>query len=59
MAILNEGHATTSTKYIAEQDIVMTKLLYTLQSFCSHFPVFTSEKYPKNLNFQSFFLPPK
>ena len=49
--------APTSRKYVAEQGIVMPNWSKTLENFCLHSFVFPLEKQPKNLNFQSFFLP--
>ena len=54
MAAFGETRSPTSRKYVAEQGIMMPNLLQTLQSFWSHSSVFVLEKYPKNLNFQSF-----
>ena len=42
-------------KYVFEQDIIIPKWSKTLQTFWSHSSVFTLEKQPKKLHFQSFF----
>ena len=45
----------TFKKFVAEQGTIMPNLWQIVQSFWSHSCVFALEKYPKNLNFQSFF----
>ena len=45
----------TSRKCILEQVIIMPNLWQSLQFFYSHTSVFALEKFPKNLNFLSFF----
>ena len=45
----------TSRKCILEQVIIMPNLWQPLQFFYSHTSVFALEKFPKNLNFLSFF----
>lgn len=45
----------TSRKCILEQVIIMPNLWQSLQFFYSHTSIFALEKFPKNLNFLSFF----
>ena len=45
----------TSRKCILEQVIIMPNLWQSLQFFYSYTSVFALEKFPKNLNFLSFF----
>ena len=45
----------TSRKCIPEQVIIMPNLWQSLQFFYSHTSIFALEKFPKNLNFLSFF----
>ena len=45
----------TSRKCILEQVIIMPNLWQSLQFFHSHTSIFALEKFPKNLNFLSFF----
>ena len=54
MATFNEKRPPNSRKYVAEQGAIILNLSETLQSSWSHSTVFVLEKYPKNLNFQSF-----
>ena len=55
MATFNKTYAATSRKYVAGQGIVMLNWSKTSQTFWSHSSVFSLEKQPKNLNFQSVF----
>ena len=55
MVTFSETRASTSRKYVAEQGIMMSNLLQTLQSFWSHSSIFALEKYPKNAKFLDFF----
>ena len=57
MATFNERRVQTSRKYVAEQGIVMPNSSKTFPTFRSHSCVFALEKKPKNLIFDSFFLP--
>ena len=54
VATFNETRAPTSRKDEAEQGAVMPNWSKTFQTFWSHSSVFSLEKQPKNLNFQSF-----
>ena len=55
VASFSEKHAPTSRKYVFEEGIVIPNLSKTFQTFWSHSSVFSLEKQPKNLNFQSVF----
>ena len=54
MATFNEKGAPNSRKCVAEQRAIIPNFSDTFQSSWSHSSVFALEKYPKNLNFQSF-----
>ena len=45
----------TSRKCVLEQVIIIPNLWQSLQFFYSHTSIFALEKFPKNLNFLSFF----
>ena len=51
----NERGAPTCKKYVAELGLMMRNSSKAFQTFWSHFSVFTLEKQPRNLNFQSAF----
>ena len=55
MPTFNETRVPTSTKYVAEQGIVMPNWLKTCQTFWLHSSVFALEKQPQNLSFHSAF----
>ena len=57
VATFNVTRAPTSRKYVAEQGMVMPIWSKRFPAFRSDSSVFASEKRPKNLNFESFFLP--
>ena len=58
MATFNKTRAPTSTKYVAQQDIMMPNWSKIIQNFRSHSSILLYiETLRKNLNFQSFFLP--
>ena len=51
LATFNEMGAPTSTKYVAEQCIMMPDGPKTFQGFWLHSSIFPLEKHPKNLKF--------
>ena len=56
VATSNETGSPTSRKCVARQGIIIdAKPMADTLIFWSHSSVFALEKYPKNLNFQSFF----
>ena len=55
VATFSETCAPTSRKYVAEKGLMMPNLWQTRQSFWLHSSFFLLERYPKNLNFQSFY----
>ena len=57
VATFNELRAPAFRRYIAEQGIMMPKWSKTFRFFWNKLSVFALEKQPKNLNFESFFLP--
>ena len=55
MATFSDTCAPSSRKYVAEKGLMMPNLWQTRQSFWLHSSFFLLERYPKNLNFQSFY----
>ena len=55
MVTFSETCAPTSRKYVAEKGLMMPNLWQARQSFWLQSSFFLLERYPKNLNFQSFY----
>ena len=55
LVTFSETCAPTSRKYVAEKGLMMPNLWQARQSFWLQSSFFLLERYPKNLNFQSFY----